>query len=697
LLDASQVASTLYDARRSFAEGRGAAARESCLAILHSFPDEPGALHLLGLLALRDGDPHSAKDLLRRAAESPATSATYVLSYAELCCRPLDRAAALAMTRRAIALDAKLPLGWFSLGNQLLDMREYAESRSCFERALRLDSTMWQARAQLAVVLERLGHSAEALECFRQLLIDESDNADVIDHYAAFLADLGRYAEALIQAELAISRSPNSLDLHLRAADIETQLGRHGPALERLRAIGHQWPDEVKLKVLEANLLRLLDRYDEAVVLCRDALSRGIEPADLLRAYALALHLAGEDDEALEVFDRATSARPALALSDKAVLLTQLGRLSEACATFDQALIHDPALVDAWYNKTNAKTYQPQDPDIGAMQRLLEGSCVHRERLLLHFALGKAQMDAGNTDAAFAHWHQGNGLKRAMIEYDDHSAERHLAAFAAGPLNAAAQSPLTSARLSELPVFVVGMPRCGSSLVEQILASHPDVHGAGEQTRVRTLFETKRAEFGSSPDDDGVAGKALLLLRRFSPGAERIVDKDLANFMHLGVIHRIFPHAHIIHCRRDPVDTCFSAYTKLFLGGFPFTYDLREMGLYYRHYHALMAHWRSVLPSRIFMEVDYESLVSEPLETAHRLVEFLGLTWDDACARFFETRRAVNTASAAQVRRPVYRSSVGRSASLLSYLKPLTEALGELASGARFDRGSDHPHRRPIA
>jgi tetratricopeptide (TPR) repeat protein len=685
LLDASQVASTLYDARRSFAEGRGAAARESCLAILHSLPDEPGALHLLGLMALRDGDARGAKDLLRRAAESPTTNATYLLSYAELICRPLDRAAALAMTRRAIALDANLPLGWFSLGNQLLDLREYAESKSCFERAVRLDLTMWQARAQLAVVLERLGHSAEALECFRQLLNDEAGNADVIDHYAAFLADLGRYAEALIQAELAISQSPNSLDHHLRAADIETQIGRHGSALERLRAIGQQWPNEVKLKVLEANLLRLLDRYDEAVALCRDALSKGVESADMLRAYALALHLAGEDGEALEIFDRATTARPALALSDKAVLLTQLGRFSDACATFDQALSHEPALVDAWYNKTNAKTYQPQDPDIGAMQRLLEGHCVHRERVLLHFALGKAQMDAGNTDAAFAHWHQGNRLKREIIEYDEQAAERHLAAIAAGPPNAAARNPLTRARLSELPVFIVGMPRCGSSLVEQIVASHPDVHGAGEQTRVRTLFEAKRPEFGGSPDDNEVAEKALLLLRRFSPRAERMVDKDLANFMHLGVIHRIFPHARIIHCRRDPVDTCFSAYTKLFLGDLPFTYDLREMGLYYRHYHTLMAHWRAVLPSRIFMEVDYESLVSEPHETARRLVGFLGLTWDEGCARFFETRRAVNTASAAQVRRPVYRSSVGRSASMLSYLEPLTEALGELASSARID------------
>jgi hypothetical protein len=180
--------------------------------------------------------------------------------------------------------------------------------------------------------------------------------------------------------------------------------------------------------------------------------------------------------------------------------------------------------------------------------------------------------------------------------------------------------------------------------------------------------------------DQDTGESALHILRRFSTGAARIVDKDLINFKHLGTIHRIFPRARIIHCRRNSLDTCFSAYTKLFLGDFPFTYDQRELGLYYRHYHAVMAHWRSALPNGIFMDIDYETVVSEPLEAMHRLVDFLGLPWSDACLRFFETRRTVNTASLAQVRQPIYRSSVDRSASLRPYLMPLTEALGDLVS-----------------
>jgi tetratricopeptide (TPR) repeat protein len=655
------------------------AARESCERILQTFPDAPAALHLLGIMATRGGDHRAAEDLLRRAAESPDTTPLYLLSYAELCCKRTDPAAALQMTRRALALDANLPLGWFSLGSQLLDSRRYLESKSCFERALQLDSGFWQARAQIAIVLARLGNTAAAFEGFAQLLCEQPDSAEVTGHYSAFLREFGHYTDALIQAEQAIRRAPQSLDHHLRAADIEMQLGRNGAALERLHAVEHRWPDEVQLLVFEANLLRLIDRHEEAAALCRDALARGLESPDLLRAYGLALHLAGKDEEALRMLDRAAGGRPAAALSDKAVLLTQLGRLSEACATFDQALGHEPTLADAWYNKTNAKTYSAGDPDIRAMQRLLEGGCSYRDEVLLHFALGKAHMDSEDADAAFLHWHRGNRMKRASIEYDAQGAARKLASIAARPLGFAPEEHLTSTRLSELPVFVIGMPRSGSSLVEQIIAAHPDVHGAGERTRLRVSFEVAARPPDCAParDDERIADTALECLRRLSPRAARVVDKDLGNFLHLGVIHRIFPRARIIHCRRDPLDTCFSAYTKLFAGDFPFTYDLRELGLYYRSYHALMAHWRAVLPARIFMEVDYETLVSEPLET-HRLVEFLGLPWSEDCARFFETRRTVHTASAAQVRRPIYRTSVGRAAAVIAHLEPLTQALGVL-------------------
>ena len=638
-------------------------------------PAEAGAWHLLGVLALRDGDRPAGEDYLRRAAESPDTTALYLLSYAELCCKFKDREAALALTRRALSLDCNMALAWFSLGAQLLDARQLTEAESCLERAAELDPGLWQARCRLAVLPAVRGDTAAAERRFATLLREAPDHALVLAEHAAFLQDLGRHDEALRQISRAIECSPETLDHQLRAADIEAQRGHTEAALRRIESLAHRWPNEPQYVASKAFLLRLLDRYEEAVLLCREALARGVESSDLLRAYAQALHLADAEEAALTALDRAAASHPGPALADKGVLLGQRGRFAAALDAFEQSLKCDPARAETWYEKATLKTFAAADPDIAAMQTLLAGGRSYRDRMLLHFALGKARYECGDIDAAFAHWHAGNGMKRASIEYDPAAATRALQAIALQPIDAV-RGEMTDARASELPVFVVGMPRCGSSLVEQIIASHPHAHGGGEQTRLRQLVLA--LENGARGEEARTAAAALRSLSRRAPDAARIVDKDLMNFQYLGRIHRLFPRARIIHCRRDAVDTCFSAYGKLFAGDLPFAYELRELGLYYRDYHALMAHWRSALPAHNFMEVDYETLVAQPDETTRRLVEFLGLPWHEACGRFFETARTVSTASFAQVRQPIYRSSVGRSAALLDHLRPLIEALGEL-------------------
>jgi tetratricopeptide (TPR) repeat protein len=666
------AAALLKSARLSFSQGEIESARETSLGILAAFPREAGALHLLGLIAHGDGDLAKARDLLRRAAESPEASALYLLTYADLCCKAVDRHAAVELARRATELDDALPLGWFYLGSLLFEMRQLDESRRCLQRAIELDAEFWQARGVLAVALGRTGEADEAAAQFERLLQEHSDNAQIIGSYAVFLSDQGRCRDALTQAERAIALEPQTLDHHLRACEIELLLGRYRMALDRLAILEDAWPREIRLLTVKAHLLRSIDCCDEAVALCRDALREGLGSADLLRAYGLALHLTGEDAEALAVFDRTAAFNPAVALSDKGVLLSHLGLFADARAAFDEALTHEPALVDAWYNRSNLKTYSSGDPDIEGMERLL-GRCSYQERLLLHFALGKAHMESGATDQAFAHWHEGNRMKRAVIDYDSEASARQIALCAAGSSNSDIRQSTVEARFSEVPVFIVGMPRCGSSLIEQILASHPKIHGGGELVQLRALFEA------TEPNTRPIAAVALEKLSRLAPWASRVVDKDLRNFLHLGLIHRIFPRARIVHCRRNPLDTCFSAYTKLFAGDFGFTYEQRELGSYYRRYHALMAHWRSLLPGQVFMEIDYEALVSDPQTETHRLLEFLDLPWNEACGRFFDTRRIVNTASFAQVRRPIYRSSVGSASTLRSHLEPLIETLGDLA------------------
>jgi tetratricopeptide (TPR) repeat protein len=671
--NARTVADSLNSARAEFSQGRLDEARRLCGAILDTFPDQPGALHLLGVIEHQADNPTRARECLRQAAESPQTTPVYLLTYAELCCKGVDGVMALEITRHAVALDESQPFSWFYLGSLLLESQQLDESRDCFERTLELDDQFWQARTNLAIVQGRQGEVAVATSQFERLLREQSGNPEVLGNYAAFLRDQGRYEEALAQVEQAIAMQPDALDNHLRAVEIDMLLGRHGDAMVHLDSSAAQWSGDVKWLTLRAHLLRIVDRYDEAVALCRDAMAQGVESAELMRAFGLALHLAGHHAEAIEAFDRASIAIPAPSLSDKGVLLSQLGRLTEAREAFEQALIHDPTFADAWYNKSNAQTYAAGDPDIAAMQGLIEAHGVYRDRLLLHFALGKALMETGDTAQAFSHWHEGNRMKRATVDYDADAATKYMTGIASQPPKGPSKGPDTSdARLSDVPVFIVGMPRCGSSLVEQILASHPEVAGAGELLQLRALFD-------AGDQDRSAAELALERMRRFSSKAARIIDKDLSNFLHLGAVHRIFPRARIIHCRRDPLDTCYSAYTKLFVGDNAFTYDMRELGQYYRGYHNLMAHWRGTLSEDTLLEVDYESLVTAPRAETERLIDFLRLPWNDACLRFFETERAVNTASFTQVRRPLYRSSIGSALPLRSHLQPLISALGDLA------------------
>ena len=671
-----------------FSAGRTDAARETCRALLARAPEHAGALHLLGLIAHQAGDRAGAEDLLRRAVHSRDATALHWLSYAELCCKHIDERAAIAAARRAVELDETSVLAWFCLGNLLRDAREFEQSRDCFEQAVRRDPGFWQARANLGLVRARLGAQAEGIAELRQLLGDQPGNAELRGNFAGLLQEFGRFEEAESEARLAAHLEPAALEHHLRIAEIDMQRGRYAAALAGLGTIEAQWLDDLRLVTLKAHALRHLDRSETAVALCRDVLARGIESAELLRAYGLAAQSAGQDALALELFDRAAAGSAsaqaaAMALSDKGLLLTELGRTAEAAAASSLAVQRAPALAEAWYNRANAKLHEPQDPDIAAMERLLCAHVPYRDRLLLHFALGKAHFDAGHIDEAFRHWHEGNRMKRASIDYDAADTSRQLSAIAAQPVDFAADPP-AGARLSELPVFIVGMPRSGSTLVEQILASHPEIHGGGELLQLHALFETGLA---SSPQSqapaqteatDRVADAVLARLRRATVGQQRIVDKDLTNFLHLGIIHRLLPRARIIHCRRAPLETCFSIYTRLFFGSFGFAYQMDELGRYYRDYHALMTHWRSALPRHIFTEIDYEAFVLQPEAETRRLLDFVGLAWDDRCLRFFESRRKVSTSSATQVRQPIYRSSLRRAEPLRAHLEPLIAVLGDL-------------------
>jgi hypothetical protein len=310
------------------------------------------------------------------------------------------------------------------------------------------------------------------------------------------------------------------------------------------------------------------------------------------------------------------------------------------------------------------------------------------ERIHLHFALGSALADVAEHERSFAHYLAGNALKRRRVAYDEAKSlatgERVRAIFTPEVMRAAAGRGEPAAG----PVFILGMPRSGSTLIEQILAGHPDVVALGERNDfAKVVHELRRAD-GAQVDYpelvpmlDGsllreIGRRYLARLRPRAPAALRRTDKMPTNWIYAGLIHLALPKARIIHTRRDALDTCVSCFTKLFHNGQPWSYELGELGRHYRSYAATMAHWRTVLPPRAMLEIRYEDVVADLEAEARRVLAYCGLGWNPACLDFQRVRRSVRTASAGQVRRPLYQSSVGRWRVYGGMLQPLIDALG---------------------
>jgi tetratricopeptide (TPR) repeat protein len=585
----------------------------------------------------------------------------------------LDRA--IEAARQATAADDASAASWHDLGALYQRRDALPESRAAFERSLSIDPEHASAHNNLGNTLTLMGDRERAVESYRRAVERDPNLFPAHANAAAALFHLGRNDEALAHARRAVEIDPTSTAARVTAAFVEGAVSGYDTALREIDALLAAAPDELIALAARAYILLRLERFGEALATARRGLAIQPNFGLLLESLGCALRSLGRFDEALATFDQAFELGHDRAniLVLKGSALLEMGDLDAARTTLERALEFAPDQAQAWSALSELRTFAPGDPAIAQMEAYLETSPNLRApeaRTTMHFALGKAYRKSGDRENSFRHIATGNALKRGTFTYDVAGDER----FAHETV--AFFTPEMMAELggagdrSRAPIFVVGMPRSGTSLVEQVLASHPDVYGAGELL----LFERAIAEAGA--DDMTALGRRYIeLVDAIAPADKRVVDKLPSNFRHVALIHLALPRARIIHCTRDAIDTCFSCYSTLFTGRQDFAFDLTEAGRYYRAYQELVEHWPTILPPGVMLDVAYEDIVADLEGNARRMLAFCGLPWDDAVLRYYETQRVIRTASFRQARQPIYRTSVRAADAYRKQLQPLIDAL----------------------
>lgn len=525
------------------------------------------------------------------------------------------------LLRRAIKKDRRHADAYALLGMIRLQRGKNREALAPLTQAIRFDPTNASTHGNLAIAYEALERTDKAEAAYRKAIEIDSEFAEAHANLGALLWSRGDSADALGHLEKAVTLNPSFAEAH---------------AARSIALLGEK-------------------RSEEALASAAQALA--IKP-NLAKAWWA-----------------------------QGSCFQALGNIPEALASYRNALSQDPLLAEAYKSLAYAQTQGLDAHLIAQLSDLLvRGDISNRNRRFLHFAMGKTSDDAGDYDAAMKHWKAGAALHReiqtwsaktARIEYDCITR-----AFTT-------PSPMeVSARAENLPspIFIVGMPRSGTTLVEQTLAGHPDVFAAGESLAFdKVIDDFARWSESKSSYPQGIAdcgrenleGAARIYFDALGadPSASHTVDKNLENYKHLGLIAQIFPNARIVHCRRHPLDTIVSCFSQDFTQGMEWSHDLSDAADYYDRYLAYFDHWHKALPIKM-LELDYEDVVADIETHVRKLLKYCGLTWHEDCVSFHNTRRAVFTASAAQVRQPLFSSSIGR-------WRRYEAHLGDIA--ARFD------------
>jgi tetratricopeptide (TPR) repeat protein len=635
---------------------------------LADYPRDVNFQALLGALLIKSKRFSEAEEVLRRVIAEAPTFAKPHEDLGYLLVQQGRADDAVRLLERATHLDPTLESAWFTLGKGLAMQGDGAAADQAFERCFALSPE--RRLMALAAEHQKEGRLQEAEQLYRRVLRQRPRNVDAMRLLATIALKAGHADEAEQLLERAISVAPDFVNALIDLGRLRKEQDRFAEALECFDRAIAQEPENAQA------------HYQRGATLAPAALT----------------------SEAIEAYRRCLKYRPNHfgALLGLGHLLKAVGHYDQAVASYDECIRLRPDLGETYWSLANLKTYRFSEETAAEMEkRVRGGGLTVQSEVNFLFALGKANEDRGQFDRAWDFYREGNTKQRAAVSYDPVQTEsmndRIVRVFDRDFLDA------RRGRVGlpdPAPIFILGLPRSGSTLLEQILASHSHVEGTSELPyvgRVAGWLNRNRVDGINYPeavreleaDHFRSLGEDYL---RFSSmhrrlGTPRFVDKMPNNGPHVGLMALILPNAKIIDARRHPLDACLSCYRQLFAKGQNFTYDLTEIGEYYLQYQRLMDHWASVLPGQV-LTVQYEEVVADFPSQVRRLLEFCGLPWEDACLRFYESDRPVRTPSSEQVRQPIYDRSVGHWRNYARYLDELVTVIAPIRDRyRRFEPG----------
>jgi tetratricopeptide (TPR) repeat protein len=702
------------------------AERDYCSALRHT-PSHPELSFNLGLIYAQSGRSQQAVPLLETAAaanpDDPAASVALANIQRELG-RP---AQARAAYESVLAIDPthlnarynlatlaheqgdlpsaqahyKLMLQavpnddgvWNALGSSWLETGDLRQANECLSRAHELAPEHIDILANLGFLRLRQGDLKAAEELFQNVRAKQAGHARAVEGLIRILCRTSRGEEAVAMVAALPTGGPSVGQVQKQLAEQLHEYSDYARATSALEAAIDGDPNWLGGRIKHAMALKWDGREKDARKSLQATLQQFNGNMEAISDVGAAFRVLGDTHRALELFERARELAPndALNLNNIGLCLVDKGDISAAQDCFDQALKLEPLQPHAWYNRSRTRRYRTEDDTFVQFVRefypATSGSLDDDPlgRSLIEFALGKVHDDLGEYDKAFAHFERANRLQHAASRYSaEQNAERTdklIAAFDSTLF----ERPSDGAVRNQTPVLIVGMPRSGTTLVEQILASHPAVFGAGELLDLPGItkaagrlsnqpYPAALASLGPA-DHTKLARTYLARLRELGGDALRVTDKLPTNFQHLGLAAYLMPDVRIIHCRRDPMDTCFANYIQYFTEGHGYSYNLNDTAHFYGLYRRLMDHWNAVLPTTTIVHVDYEAVIEDVETQARRLIAHVGLEWDDQCLRFYESRRNVETASNWQVRQPIYKEASNRWRRYATHLEGLRSAL----------------------